>query len=87
MKLWGLEVSRLLSRPDVVINVDGGSCSRRTKVSILYKRGLIMDNKRQQLYENMKLEDDNFEEEFKEWLNTFTKEELINNLIDFYKNL
>ena len=36
-----------------------------------------MDNKRQQLYENMKLEDDNFEEEFKEWLNTFTKEELI----------
>lgn len=43
--------------------------------------------KRQQLYKNMKLEDDNFEEKFKEWLNTFTKEELINSLIDFYKKL
>lgn len=43
--------------------------------------------KRQQLYKNMKLEDDNFEEEFEEWLNTFTKEELVKNLIDFYKKL
>lgn len=33
MKSWGLGVSRLFSKPYMVINVDGGSCSRRTKVS------------------------------------------------------
>jgi len=42
MKLWEWGVIRLLSRPDVVINVNCGSCSRSTKVSNIIIIGGIL---------------------------------------------